>query len=136
MLPDLMVQSFLDEMTKIAVAGEQPPMASPGPSQLVTTTTTDPLNSWDKDTNWKKESPLNYPKPKLRRSTPDESAPSRLANKLFGRPLKNPPSGLQRTDDPSSAKQMTRDGVPIDAQSTANIAAANTIFPASGPGGV
>jgi hypothetical protein len=67
-----------------------------------------------------------------------ESPPAREANNLFGLPLGLPRKrGVRSYDTGSSAAASPdRSQTPTDAQSTANIAAGNTMSPATGPGGV
>lgn len=136
MMPKGMVDAFADELVKIAVSAEQLPVQSL-PSQLVTTSLTDPLNSWDKTPDWKTDAP----KGKGPEKAPQNSLPARTANKLFFQgdavPEKSQNTKFKTlSNDNSAARQMNRDGSPIDAQSTANVASANMISPAYGPGGV
>ncbi len=69
-------------------------------------------------------------------STVPDSLPAREANSLFFKPDKNqnPSRKVTLVDSGSAAKQMSREDMPIDAQSTANVAASNQISPAYGPG--
>jgi hypothetical protein len=139
MRPRDFIPGFVDELTKIAIVSEQLPVQSI-PSQLVTTSLTDPLNSWSKTPDWKKNSPNSEKKPPSKGKAEQNSLPAREANKVFFRPEGGPKTQSTRfkslPDDGSAAKQMNRDGSPIDAQSTANVASSNMIAPASGPGGV
>jgi hypothetical protein len=144
MRPRDLINGFIDELNKIAaIASEQLPVQSI-PSQLVTTSLTDPLNSWDKTPDWKKNSPGSKKEPPKPGKAEDESLPAREANKIFFKsqgdePKKMNKMKLEKTvngNDMSAARQMQRDGSPIDAQSTADVSSANMIAPAYGPGGV
>lgn len=118
MLPRAALESFFDELTKISNAVEATPIQSAGPSDLVVTSTTDPLNSWEKNPSW------------------EQTSPRRQVNNLFGK--RRPDGTLKaRFDQGSSAAQSPdRSQYPVDAQSSANISAGNMMSPSSGPGGV
>ena len=137
------IAAFADELEKIAAMGsEQLGLQSSGSEQLVTTSLTDPLNSWAKNPDMKQNAPQNQKGPKKPAKVPDASAPAQNANRILFREPAVPGGDAKTTkfktlaNDSSEAKQMNRDGSPIDAQSTANVASANMIAPASGPGGV
>lgn len=139
MLSNALIEGFLDELQKIAAGTEQPQIASAGPSQLVTTSTLDPLNSWDKNVDWHK----NAPKQEKRRmplSHPLQGKPAREANELV---FQTPPMPKEQKNSrmnydlgSNSALSPDRSQAPIDGQSTTNIAAGNMMSPAYGPGGV
>jgi hypothetical protein len=138
MLPRPMIAGFVDELSKIAaIKSEQLPVQSI-PSQLVTTSLTDPLNSWNKTPDWSKNSPAKGKKPPKPPPAEENSEPAKKANEVFFRPSDVPPQKkqLRQVSSDGAANQQNRDGSPIDAQSTANVASANMISPAYGPGGV
>lgn len=120
MLREQTLFALFDELEKIADgAVEAMPIQSAGPSDLVVTSTTDPLNSWEKNPSW------------------EQTPPRRNANALFGGKKKTDGALRAKYDQGSSAATSPdRSQYPVDGQSTANIAAGNTISPASGPGGV
>jgi hypothetical protein len=66
----------------------------------------------------------------------DAGTPAHKANNLFGLPLEVPKRGKKVYEEGSAAKSADPSQSPIDAQSTANIAAGNRMSPATGPGGV
>ena len=131
-----MLSGFFDEIQKIAAASEQPQMQSAGPSELVTTSTLDPLNSWDKNPDWKKNSPKRS---KGEKAAPQSSVPAQEANALmFQTPEPPKQKNLKLNYDLGSASALSpdRSQSPIDGQSTTNVAAGNMMSPAYGPGGV
>jgi hypothetical protein len=71
------------------------------------------------------------------RAAAKESPPAREANNLFGLPLGQKKRNVRQYDSGSAAAASPdRSQSPTDAQSTANVAAGNTMSPATGPGGV
>lgn len=75
---------------------------------------------------------------KLEKTSAPSSETARRANDLFGLPLSVPPKKGVRVYEQGSAAAASpdRSQTPVDGQSTANIAAGNTMSPATGPGGV
>lgn len=140
MRPRDLLAGFVDELNKIAaIQSEQLPVTSL-PNQLVTTSLLEPLNSWSKTPDWSKNAPKTQKKPPNQGVAEESSVPAREANKVFFRPADDTQNKkkLEKTvngNDMSAARQMQRDGSPIDAQSTADVSSANMISPAYGPGG-
>lgn len=133
-----MLAAFQDELQKIAAASEQPQMQSAGPSALVTTSTLDPLNSWDKNADWDKNAPSERKMKAKQPEAKQQSLPAESANKLlFGpQPEQKRPSKMNYDMGSTSALSPDRSQNPVDGQSTANLAAGNMMNPAYGPGGV
>lgn len=132
------INGFFSELEKISAISEQPQMESKGPSELVTTSTLDPLNSWDKHGNWEKDQ--EGKKAKKQPSTPPASMAAQRANEILfaSDDPRHPDNKANKPPDQgsSSAASPDRSQNPIDAQSTANIAAGNLMNPSYGPGGV
>ena len=138
--------AFWDELVKIAE----------GPNEQVNqrvavNSSTHPLdqemmnNSWEQKKTKQTTGTSALPEEMARESArqtkkvPKQSEPAKKANDLFGLPMSEPPKKNVRRYDaggPPGASSPDRGQQPIDAQSTANIAAGNTMSPATGPGGV
>ena len=133
------IKGFFDELEKISGPSEQPQMESKGPSELVTTSTLDPLNSWDKNGNWDKKGQGGKKAPKQPSAPPASMAAQRANQILFASDdPRHPDNKANKLLDQGSASAASpdRSQAPVDGQSTANIGAGNVMNPASGPGGV
>ena len=134
--------AFVDELVKIAEGTG--PVSGQGPNEQTQQTanmnsSTYPLLQEGKNSDWRQKGGDGSSKKAFGQKHLKDSPPAREANNLFGLPLSDPPKkGVRKYDQggPPGAEGPDRSQAPIDAQSSANVAASSRVSPATGPGGV
>jgi hypothetical protein len=117
------IDSFFDELTKIAAEEFQGAAPTPQPNPNASA---DSMAAEGKNGDWRQA------------KKDDQTVPARKANNLFGLPLEVPKKGKRQYQDAgsSAAGSPDRSQAPVDGQSAANVSSGNQMSPATGPGGV